>query len=124
MNGEFRVSRIVTATFAALVAIGIAVLAYQAGVSHGLALQIPAGSAAPMIPPYYWYRPWGFGFGFFPIFFFIVFWIFVSRALFWGGRRRWRRAYWVDGPGSFEDWHRRAHERMNNPNTPSSPINA
>jgi hypothetical protein len=122
MNGEFRVSRVVTAAFAVLVAIGIAALGYQAGVAHGLALQIPAGAAAaPMVPPYYWYRPWGFGFGFFPIFFFVLLWIALSRALFWGGRGRWRRGYCGDGPGSFDDWHRRAHERMNNPSSPANP---
>jgi hypothetical protein len=42
----------------------------------------------------------------------------VFRFLFWGGRRRWHRYGPYDGPyegpGSFDDWHRRAHERMNN----------
>jgi len=123
MDNQFRISRLLTATFAVLVAGGIAALAYQAGVSHGLALQIPSGAAAAAVPPYYFYRPWGSGFGFFPIFFFIFLWIVVSRALFWRGRR-WHRAYCVDGPPAFEEWHRRAHERMNTSNNPSSPINA
>jgi hypothetical protein len=44
---------------------------------------------------------------------FVFFWIFLFRLVFWGafGRRRWRRDpdYWLD---RFDDWHRRAHERM------------
>jgi hypothetical protein len=123
MNGQFRGSHWIAAAFAVLVAVGVAVLAYQAGVSHGLALQIPSGSAAPVYPPYYWYRPWGFGFiG--PIFFFVIFWIFISRLLFWGGRRRWHRVYGYDGPPYFEEWHRRAHERMNERPSSSSPTSA
>jgi hypothetical protein len=115
----------ISALFAVLLAVGIAALAYQAGVSHGLALHVPAEGAAPPVAvwPYYWYRPWGFGFG--PILFFILLWIVLSRAFFWRGRARWHRAYWVEGPPHFDEWHRRAHERMNNPNTPpSTPINA
>jgi hypothetical protein len=109
------------------VSIAVGVLAYQAGVSHGLAVTAPgAGGGAPAVARYYWY-PW---FGFFPFGIFI--WIFVLRFLFWGGpRRRWyyRHGPWggpYDGPyedpRSFDDWHRRAHERMNNqPGNENSP---
>src|SRR5262245_2139519 len=125
MTRESRFGYWIAALFAVLIAVGIAVMAYQSGVSHGLALQIPAGSAERFVPPYYWYRPWGFGF--FGPFFFLIFWIVLFRAFWWGGGRWRRHYYWADGPGSFDDWHRRAHERMNNPNNPppsSSPMNA
>src|SRR5438874_2261205 len=106
----------------ALVLMSIAggVLAYHAGVSHGLAMSAPAAGAVPGaggVPTVvnYYGRSWGWGF--FP--FGILLWIFVLRLLFWGGRRRWyyHHGPWggpYDGPGSFEDWHRRAHEKMNN----------
>jgi hypothetical protein len=116
-------SRLGAALFVTLIAVGIGALAYQAGVSHGLALQIPAGTAAAPLPPYAyyygWYRPWGFGL--FGPFFFVLFWLFVVRAIFWGGRRRWYGRGWHDGPYGFEEWHRRAHERMSNP--PPTPTN-
>jgi len=114
MDRQSRAAFWIGALVAVLVAVGIGVLAYQAGVSHGLALQLPAAGAAaagPFYPPYYWYRPWGFGlFG--PVFF-IVFWVVLLRAMFWRSRARWHRSYCTDGPSPFDDWHRRAHERMN-----------
>ncbi len=64
--------------------------------------------------PFFWFRPWGFGF-FGPLFF-VVFWMFLFRILFWGGyhRRRWYyNGFYDDAPRGFEEWHRRAHERMN-----------
>ena len=90
-------------------------IAYNVGVSHGLA-QTVAGQAAQgaLVPPYgypYW-RPWGFGFGF-PVFLLILAWFVLLRGLFWGGP--WRHRYyarpgWV--PPAFDEWHRRAHEQM------------
>lgn len=111
---------------AVLTIVGIALaafIAYNVGVSHGLAQAAMAaaaqGTAAPgpasPVPPYAygwygWYRPWGFGF--FPIFFFLFIWLFLLRGLFWGGPwRRWHH-YRGDVPPSFEEWHRRSHERM------------
>ena len=112
----------------ALVLMSIAggVIAYNAGVSHGLAMTAPAaGGGAPVVN--YYGRGWGWGF--FP--FGIFLWLFVLRFLFGGwGPRRWyyRHGPWggpygsYDGPGSFDDWHRRAHERMNNqPRNEDSP---
>ncbi len=103
-----------------LVAIAVGTIAYNAGVSHGLTASAPAIGAAPGATPgpayyYYGHGPWGWGWGFFP--FGILFWILVLRLFFWGGgyRRRWHYPGPYDGPGSFDDWHRRAHERMNNP---------
>src|SRR5215471_12852904 len=74
--------------FALFVAAAVGYVAYSAGVAHGIAaagqqIAAPATGAAPFAPyPYGWYRPWGFGFGFFfvPFFFFLAF-IFVMRAL-------------------------------------------
>ena len=92
-----------------------AIVGYNVGFSHGLAQQLAAqGGQFPAYPyPYGLYRPWGFGFGF-PILFFILFWFVVARAFFW--RRRWRHAYgypgWQSVPPAFDEWHRRAHERL------------
>jgi hypothetical protein len=103
-----------------LMSIAVGVVAYNAGVSHGLAMSVPAAGGVPAVVNYYG-RSWGWGF--FP--FGILLWVFVLRFLFWGGcgGRRWyyRHGPWggpYDGPhegsGTFDDWHRRAHERMNN----------
>jgi len=72
---------------ALLLALLAGVVAYNIGVSHGLAQSAVVQGTAP---PYGWgYRPWGFGFGF-PILF-VLFWILLFRGLFWGGpwRRHW-----------------------------------
>jgi hypothetical protein len=133
------------AVFAAFVLVAVAVgfTSYNAGVSHGLAVsaaatavqQQPGSAAAPPPPalyapygPYYgWYgpgyRPWGFGF-FGPVLF-LLFWFFIFRLIFWGGfhRRRW---YYgggrYDAPPAFEEWHRRAHDRMSGQPTPTQTI--
>src|SRR5437667_118745 len=77
---------------------GIGVSVYNAGVSQGLAQNVTtAASGAPAVvygyPAYYGH--WGFGFGFFGIFFWIlgIFLIFaLLRAAFgWG---RWGRGRW------------------------------
>jgi hypothetical protein len=115
MHGGFnRWGAAALAIVAVLVAVGIGTGAYQAGVAHGLALQIPAGTAPP-VPPYGWYggygwyRPWGFGFG--PIFFILI-WFLLIRGIFWGGRRRWYYRHWDEVSPRFDEWHRRAHEQM------------
>ena len=103
----------------ALLAALIGVLAYNAGVAHGIATsQIASGGAtAPLqVPlyPYGWYRPWGFGFGFLGPFLFFALWFVLLRGLFWGGpwrRYRWQGGYYGGMP-AFEEWHQRAHERM------------
>ena len=100
--------------FAAVAILGsaiVGVIAYNIGLSQGAAHAAAASGALPPYP-YGLYRPWGFGFGF-PILFFVFFWLIVSRAFFWGGpwRRRWYH-YRGEVPPSFDEWHRRAHERM------------
>ena len=97
---------------AAVVSLGVGIAAYNAGVSHGLALNpnIPAAAAAWGWRP--WFHPFGFGLPLFPLFF-VFFWIFVARAFFWRGG--WHR---YGGPAStadFDRWHRDAHDRMNRP---------
>ncbi len=117
MNGRFRFAQWSVVLVAVAVALGIGIVAYQAGVTHGLALQIPEGAASPVVGPYGWYRPWGFGL--FGPFFFILFWFVLFRTVVWGGRRhRWHSAYPDDVPGRFEEWHRRAHERMKDESSP------
>jgi hypothetical protein len=121
MNGRFRFAVML---FGVLVSVAIGVVSYNMGVSHGLAMSGPAAagqSGAPGVAafgpygPYGWYRPWGFGFFPFAPFLFIFFWFFLLRGMFWGGfhRRRWHYVGPYDVPPSFDEWHRRAHDRMN-----------
>ena len=73
---------------AVLLSAGAGFMAYNVGVSHGLA-QTAVAQGVPA-PPYgypYW-RPWGFGFGF-PILFFVLLW-FVLLAL-WAAIAAFRR---------------------------------
>ena len=101
-----------------MVLLGVAtgIVAYNIGLSHGLAqgAMAQAPSGVPPFAYYGWYRPWGFGFGF-PFFLLFVFlWFGLLRGLWWGGPR-WRHRYYIDGrgvPPAFDEWHRRAHEQM------------
>jgi hypothetical protein len=95
-----------------LATVVVGVFAYQAGLAQGAA---SAAAAAGTLPPYAyawgWHRPWGFGFGF-PLLFILFFWFVLLRGLFWGPWHRRRWYYYGDVPQTFDDWHRRAHERM------------
>src|SRR5262249_52677187 len=99
------------AAMAVVASLIIGVLSYNAGLAQGMA---HAAAVADGVPPYAyawgWYRPWGFGFGF-PLFT-LIFAFFLLRGCLWGGpwRRRWDY-YDRDVPPSFEEWHRRAHEK-------------
>ncbi len=119
MDGRFLV-RVLLALVLIAGAVGIGVYVYNAGVAQGMAdsgkLVAPAQGSAPY--PYYggpfFFRPWGFGFGFlgllFPLLFFFLFFA-LLRGLLWGGRwGRYRRHWEGDVPPMFEEWHRRAHE--------------
>jgi hypothetical protein len=107
------------AVFAVLFAAFVSIWSYNLGIAHGLAQQLPPPSG---VPPWAYYRPWGFG-PFFPLLF-LVFWFFVARALIFRGgpwRGGWGRYY--DGgphgvPPMFEEWHKRAHERDHQPAPP------
>ncbi|HTP27238.1 MAG TPA: hypothetical protein VMK12_16500 [Anaeromyxobacteraceae bacterium] len=72
----------------------VGVYTYDLGVAHGLAESAKVGGlGAGDGPVFGWWRPWGFGF--FPLFpFLILLWL-VMRAFFWRGPRYWRRR---DGP--------------------------
>ena len=102
-----------------LVAVAAGGVGYNVGMSHALVMASPAAGqpgSVPMVMPYMWYHPWGFGFG--PLLWLVLI-LFLFRGLFWGGmyRCRWHR---MDGDGlppQFEDWHRRAHERMGGAHT-------
>src|SRR4051812_23469911 len=85
MNGRSRWLFGLMVVVAALIVGGVA---YNAGMSQGLAMNVAqsagaAGTAAPgaVAPvPYYWHRPWGFGFfpfGFFP-FGFLLLWFLLA----------------------------------------------
>ena len=92
----FRALAVGVLILAGAAAIGIG--AYNAGVAQGIAESgrlIAAPSAAtPYV--YVWPRPWGFGFfPFFPLI--ILFWIVVTRGLFWRGAWRGRGCRY-DGP--------------------------
>jgi len=105
---------------AILLAVASGVVAYNVGVTHGLAIAAAesTSSATPLgAYPYFWYRPWGFGL--FGPFFFVLFWFLLFRLIFWGGfrGRRWYYRGRSDFPAGFEEWHRRAHERMTNQST-------
>lgn len=112
MNGHVRTNRWAVFFGAALLATLVGIVAYNAGVSHGLVQSGQWTGDPGAFRLYGWYRPWGVGF-FFPFLFFGL-WFFALRGLFWGGP--WRRyRYYGDRyemPPAFEDWHKRAHERM------------
>jgi len=126
MAQQLRPYRWIALLFALVLAAAVGFLAYDAGLAHGAAA---AGqqAVAPAPPPgafapYGWYRPWGFGFFFAPFFFFLLF-VLVMRGLFWGGPWRRHGCYprgYSDSPATFDEWHRRAHERMRGePNGPA-----
>ena len=113
---------------AAAVAVGLG--AYNAGLAHGLA---ESGRAVAAVPPgatpyvYVWPHHWGFGFGFFPLFF-LLFLFLVVRGFIWRGPRwggwggGWRGGpgcgyygYYGGVPPAFDEWHRRAHEPQQPP---------
>jgi hypothetical protein len=125
MNDEYRRRPFWPIMIVALLfAAGVGFWAYQAGVAQGVEQSAkiivpPAAASAPYpVPypypyPYYgWHRPWGPGFFFGPLFF-LAFWFFVVRGLFW------RRRYFYGGghgggcdPRSrLDEWHRQAHAR-------------
>jgi hypothetical protein len=94
-----------------LLLIVVAIVAYSIGARHEV---VQAGADGTRVV--YRHGPWGFGF----LWFFVLFWLFGGlRFLFWGPwigapwryRRYYSRGY--DDPRSdWEAWHRREHERM------------
>lgn len=108
-----------------VVGTAIGVTSYHAGVSHGLASHENATIVV---------RDGGeFGFGFFPFFLIFPVGFFLFFAVIRGGFRGGRRGLNSDGRGlgrsgeggpmaaRMEDWHRRAHERIETPATNITP---
>ena len=122
MHDRSAVHRWLPAVFGLFLAAIVGFWAYDLGLSHAVAQQLPPPPAG--VYPWAFYRPWGFG-PFFPLFF-LAFWFFVLRIFFFRGgpwRRGWR-GYYHDRQGVppvFEEWHRRAHERNNQPPSPQQP---
>ncbi len=110
MGRRFRLAVVVLTV---LVAVGVGVLSYNAGLAHGLAVNASQpGAPAGAFVRDGWYHPWGFGL--FAPFLFIFLWFTLLRSFCWGGfyGRRWRRYGPGDDAAEFEEWHRRAHDRM------------
>jgi len=116
MNNYSRWAAIVGALLLAAV---VGVMAWNAGVTHGIEQSGKIVVAAPgAVPgpypypyPYYgWHRPGGFFFG--PLLFLFVFFL-ILRGIFW--RAAWHRGACGAGggwSGRLDEWHRQAHERM------------
>ena len=103
MNNNVRWIAVVVAL---LLAGGAAIVAYNAGVAHGL-----AQSGKFVVGPGGWGpHPWGWGF--FPLapLFFIFLFFFVLRGIFWRGA--WHRHGYGCGYRGLDEWHRQAHETM------------
>ena len=130
--------RFFLALLAIAIAVGIGAAVYNAGVTAGLAeaAQQAAASGDPVTVPYaygpYWHGPFGFGFGFFGIFFLIlgIFLVIglVRAAFGWG---RWNGPRGPRGPGGpggwggdrrdrVEEWHRELHRRDSGGTQPST----
>ena len=111
MDSEFPMRRWAVVALALVAAVAIGTIAYQAGVSQGIALQPPAATApaapgaaqaTPAPYPYYPYRYYGrgpFGSSGPSDRCSLIFFIFIMRTIFWGlfgwgwgWRRRWMTA--------------------------------
>jgi len=89
----------------------VGIIAYQIGLSQGLATTVPVGAA----PVAYYYPHWGFGFGFlgllFPLLFFFLIFGLIGSAM----RGGWRGGYgrgpggWGPGRERIEELHRELH---------------
>ena len=105
----------------ALVAVGVGIPAYNAGVAQGLAesgkIVAPPVAGAPYVYGWHgYYGPFGFGFGLLgclvPLLFFFLFFGLVRGIVWRGGwgRHGWHHGGWEGGvPPMFAEWHKRAH---------------
>ncbi|HEX8939491.1 MAG TPA: hypothetical protein VF763_04950 [Candidatus Limnocylindrales bacterium] len=118
MNGRSSIGRGLVALGLVVGAIAVAVVAYQVGLSTGLASAGNPGAAVAY--PWHYGPAWGWGWGFFGLLFpilFIVFIVLLVRALVWRGGpgsygRRWGGpdGRWDDPRRPlFDEWHRQAH---------------
>ena len=105
--------------FGLIVVLAVGLVAYQMGVSQGLATTIPAG-AAPVA--YYPYPHWGFGIGFLGLLFPLLFFFLIVAAMgaaFRGARGGYGRG-WGDGRSRIEQLHRELHGEKPTGDRPSS----
>ncbi|MEO8631792.1 MAG: hypothetical protein ABI466_00425 [Chloroflexota bacterium] len=101
-----------------VMALLVGVVAYQFGLSQGLATTLPA-SAAPVA--YYAYPHYGFGFfGFLIPLFFIFLFFGAMRAAFGGGRGGYGSRGWGGGRERIEAIHRELHGEKPSGDRPSS----
>jgi hypothetical protein len=124
MRDRFAFRWLIGLLMVAMVA-AVGVYTYNLGVAHGIAESGRAiaapGTGVPVVAV--WPRPWGFGFGFFPLFpfLFILFFLFAVRG---PCRGAWRGR--MQGPGgvpaAFDEWHRRAHAQQDAPPAPGSHV--
>jgi hypothetical protein len=111
VNGRYFWVRVAALVVLVIVLGGLGVAAYNAGVQTGVnqAVQVTNGDGTPVVvAPVPYYHPWGWGFGFFGIFFWIIgFFLIIGllRAIFgfgrWG-RGGWGRGGW--GPGGWDKY--------------------
>jgi len=125
-RSPIRVIVVLLLVLAGAAAIGVA--SYNAGVQHGFVEASRTAALPPEGTPrvYVWAGPWHPGyFPVFPFFFGFLLFVFVLRGLLWRGS--WRGGPWQRGdcgprhdgvPPAFDEWHRRAHERMAGPPPP------
>ena len=105
----------------AVLVVIVGAIAYNIGWSDGVATHLPAGTAAAPGPYYYGYgwHPFGFfGIFFFLLFIFGIFWLlrlaFFGRMMMRGGGWGYKGGGYGHGvpPGieeRLQDWHKRAH---------------
>jgi hypothetical protein len=140
LKGESNMNRrIVLGGLLALVliagAVSLGVYAYNLGVAQGLAQSgkfgdLPPGTDLRPYPypggPFWFYRPFGFGFlGCFGPLLFLLLIFALFRGLWWGGRwgygPGWKHSHWDKVvPPAFEEWHRQAHSQDAEQTPPSS----
>lgn len=109
MDGYERRYRWALAVGVVLLTVLVSGLAYSMGVAQGAA----QAGVDPDLVRHAWRGHWGFGP--FPFLLFVFLWFALVRGPWgWGGPWGRRRYYagWHDGPPPFDEWHRRAHERM------------
>jgi hypothetical protein len=97
---------------ALLLAVSVGWFAYDAGLEQGVEQsgKMAPGTTVASDGHHGWHH-WRGDF-FFPPFFHIIIWIVILRMIF--GCGRWHRRGW-GRCGGLDDWHDRAHERMNQP---------
>ena len=103
-----------------VLALAVGLVAYQIGLSQGLATTLPAAGAAPVA--YYGYPHWGYGFGFFAFLFplLFLFLIFGAMRAAFGGHRGYGSRGWGNGRERIEALHRELHGDKPSGDRPSS----